>query len=154
MSSFEDRLAALTIPEPNSGCLLWLGGVTGRGYGLIWFEGKVQSVHRAVWKHRRGPIPKGLCVCHRCDVKLCAEFNHLFLGTERDNAHDCIAKGRFVFPVPSFAHGEQHGRAKLTVQDVLAIRQDGRKQNDIAATYGVDRSTISLVRRRKIWEYV
>ena len=61
MSSFEDRLAALTIPEPNSGCLLWLGGVTGRGYGLIWFEGKFK-VYIALFGNIDEDLSRKVCV--------------------------------------------------------------------------------------------
>jgi hypothetical protein len=41
-----------------------------------------------------GPIPDGICVLHRCDVKPCFNPDHLFLGTKGENNADTTAKGR------------------------------------------------------------
>ena len=35
LESLRNRLEARTLPEPNSGCWLWLGAVTNDGYGAI-----------------------------------------------------------------------------------------------------------------------
>ena len=90
------------IPEPNSGCFLWLGTVTGRGYGRLRSGGRVYAAHRFAWMLEHGPIPPGLFVLHRCDNPPCVNTRHLFLGTAADNAHDCVSKGR---------HAEQRRRS-------------------------------------------
>lgn len=82
------------IPEPNSGCLLWEGVYTGSGYGQITRNRKHIMVHRLAWEEEHGPIPPGLSVLHRCDVKGCVNVEHLFLGTHADNMRDMLAKGR------------------------------------------------------------
>jgi hypothetical protein len=41
---------------------------------------------------KHGPIPPGLCVLHRCDVRPCINPDHLFLGTQKDNMADLAAK--------------------------------------------------------------
>jgi hypothetical protein len=41
---------------------------------------------------KNGPIPAGLCVLHRCDVRPCINPDHLFLGTQKDNMADMAAK--------------------------------------------------------------
>jgi len=38
---------------------------------------------------------KGKDVCHTCDVRLCCNPAHLFIGTRSDNVADCVAKGRY-----------------------------------------------------------
>jgi hypothetical protein len=86
-----------TIPEPNSGCLLWEGAVQRYGYGHIRVggrKGRNVSVHRLVWEEANGPIPLGLHVLHQCDVPACVNINHLFLGTHSDNMRDMWNKGR------------------------------------------------------------
>lgn len=79
-------------PEPMSGCWLWTGNLT-HGYAAL---GK-KRIHRLMWEREHGPIPQGLYVCHKCDVPLCVNPSHLFLGTQKDNIQDMIQKGRANF---------------------------------------------------------
>jgi len=90
MSDWHDR----TIPEPNSGCLLWEGATVAGGYGVFSRAGKLVLAHRVAWEEANGTIPVGLHVCHTCDVPGCCNPAHLFLGTAVDNARDMVAKGR------------------------------------------------------------
>ena len=89
-----ERFYAKFVPEPNSGCWLWIGTGTRNGYGQFWFDGQFQLAHRAARQIFVGPIPADLCVLHRCDVKGCVNPDHLFLGTQRDNMLDSSRKGR------------------------------------------------------------
>jgi len=77
------------IPVPWSGCWLWEGYVRS-GYGRL----RKKSVHRLAWEEVNGPIPAGMSVCHHCDVRLCCNPDHLFIGTNGDNTRDMSAKGR------------------------------------------------------------
>ena len=88
------RLSKHIIPEPMSGCHLWIGAVAGWGYGSTRIGGKNMRAHRAVWELTNGPIPHGLWVLHRCDNPLCVNPTHLFLGTHTDNMRDAVHKGR------------------------------------------------------------
>lgn len=90
-------LFALSSPEPNTGCWLWLGTIKG-GYGNVAFCGRTMRTHRLAYELTHGPIPSGLCVCHRCDTPSCCNPDHLFLGTPNDNNQDKIRKGRDVIP--------------------------------------------------------
>jgi len=85
-----DRINAKTHQAEN-GCVEWCGA-TRDGYGLIWYQGKLQSVHRLVWMLTFGSIPEGQQVLHKCDNRICVRIDHLFLGTQADNLNDAVAK--------------------------------------------------------------
>lgn len=87
-------LERLSIPEPNSGCLLFFGCRQSDGYGYIRRRPALFLAHRVAWRVAFGPIPKDLQVLHRCDVRCCVNPAHLFLGTNDDNRADCVSKER------------------------------------------------------------
>lgn len=78
----------------HAACWLWTGGLGPRGYGHIAFQRRVWRVHRVAWLLSRGPIPHGLQVHHRCDVRLCCNPQHLWLGTQAENVTDMCIKER------------------------------------------------------------
>lgn len=88
-----------SMPEPNSGCWLWTGSYI-RKYGQLTcvrlFGPIPQYAHRASWVAFKGPIPDGLCVCHKCDTRGCVNPDHLWIGTQTDNLRDMRAKGRHI----------------------------------------------------------
>jgi hypothetical protein len=137
------------FPEPMSGCWLWGGSVDTRGYGTIWYDKKHHKAYRASWILHRGPIPRGMSVCHRCDVPACVNPDHLFLGTQAENTADMYRKGRNVT-----LRGSQHGAALLTEEKVLMIYSDARIAREIAADYGVSKSTIAAIKCGQNWSHI
>lgn len=88
-------------------CWPWTSTINEKGYGRLGVNGRSANsvlAHRAAWAISNGRDPGALCVLHRCDNRRCVNPSHLFLGTVRDNWHDCIAKGRAVFPNPPKPH--------------------------------------------------
>jgi len=146
-SSFESRL----IPEPNSGCWLWLGmRQTGKLYGIFCWKNKSMKAHRASWEIYKGPIPLGICVCHKCDIPQCVNPDHLFLGPQIDNIRDRHIKGR-----TRTAIGERQHLAKLTTEIVLGIRaSSGHTLEELGQKYGVNKTTIGRVLSRQTWRHV
>lgn len=143
--AFENR----TQYEPNSGCLIWLGGLVHNGYGQLGIGNrKMMRAHRFAWEQENGPIPDGLKVLHKCDNRVCCNAEHLFPGTQQDNIADRDAKGRQSKP-----KGEANGSAKLKETDVRLIRGDGRSLHKIAADYGIGTSQISRIKRFENWKH-
>ena len=75
-----DRFAE-KIALTDSGCIVWLAGTNGVGYGLIGLhpdEGSRKCyVHRWSYEHHVGPIPEGLHLDHLCRNTLCVNPDHL-----------------------------------------------------------------------------
>jgi hypothetical protein len=89
-----ERLDRNSIPEPNSGCRLWIRCLDAHGYGVMRVDGVIRSAHRMSYFNHYGALPDGLFVCHHCDNPCCIEPTHLFLGTPADNMRDRDSKGR------------------------------------------------------------
>lgn len=75
-------------------CWVWNGTVGNHGYGKINDFGDMVLTHRVSYEATYGKIPEGMQVLHKCDVKLCVNPDHLFIGTQKDNVQDMLRKGR------------------------------------------------------------
>lgn len=143
---------------PESGCWDWAGG-TNKGYGeLQWtVEGQNKSIlaHRVSYSIFNGvPIPPpSVKVLHSCDRPICQQPRHLRAGTQADNAHDMAVRERGVKARPDI-RGERNPQAKLTRQDVVAIRASKGKLREIAEQYGISVSQASKVQRGDWWKEV
>ncbi len=146
LEKISDHLRRKTERDPN-GCLLWTGPANPAGYGKMDFEHGVKrkrlSAHRAAYELAYGEIPSGKFVCHKCDVKICCEPSHLFLGDARINYDDMVSKGR------SKRAGESELQNKI--RDMCL---DGVKPSIIRKQLGVHQSEIYR-RAAELWfDYV
>ena len=82
--------------DRSGDCWLWKGFVNANGYGRVKVGPKKKQMlaHRQAWVVTHGNVPDDLCVCHKCDVRLCVNPDHLFLGTRIDNNRDMYEKMR------------------------------------------------------------
>lgn len=148
-----EKLEAGSIPEPNSGCLLWCGATNQKGYGRVRWNARTQSAHRLAWLAAYGPIPPGMLVCHKCDVPACINPTHLWLGTNDQNMADMVAKGRSPDGTQT-TRGEAHPISKIAESAVRAILADVRPHPAIAADHGITRSMVGKIKRRQSWRHV
>lgn len=162
---------------PNGDCLEWMGQYSNSGYGHKSIMGRKFLIHRLVYLIHNGPLPKGVCVLHKCDNRKCIKYEHLFPGTKKDNAIDMVRKGRQIFQVhperiargdrcgsrthpESRPHlfGEASGMARLTNEDVLKIRelyaQGNMSQARLGKMFGVCQTTIVKVVNRITWSHI
>ena len=145
----------------STGCWLWTGCKTRGGYGEIRINGRMTGTHRAMHEAYNGPIPSGFSVCHHCDNPLCANPAHLFLGTQSDNIHDAMSKGRmagFLRYPDRRPRGESQGHSVLVESQVREIRceysfnKTGYKR--LARKYGVSPTTIYDIVHTRTWKHV
>jgi hypothetical protein len=87
-------IEAMSMPEPNSGCWIWLGAFDKKGYGRI---SRVSygtgAAHRYSLTSTVGDIGE-LHALHHCDNPACVNPGHLYGGTPRQNTDDMMRKGR------------------------------------------------------------
>jgi hypothetical protein len=160
---FANRLIAYRTPvsrlsvfwanvDKSGDCWLWTKGCYWSGYGSFAWKGRSRPTHRIAWEITHGPIPDGLHVLHRCDVRRCVNPAHLFLGTESDNHRDKVRKGR-----QGAARGEKSRNAKLTDEIVREMRTRyaaGEHQTDLGRCFGVNSSVVSRAVRGETWRHV
>ena len=145
--SLEVRFGKSYIPEPNSGCWLWIENIDNKGYGRIQHNGKMQLAHRISYHLHIAKTNQ--FVLHNCDNPCCVNPEHLYAGTQKDNMRDRSARNRCWDQ-----RGENGPRAKLTAKQVLEIRADSRVQHVIAKEYGISQAEVSLIKLRKHWGHI
>lgn len=112
------------------------------------WNGKQCCLHRKVYCEYNGlrlEDIEGLVVRHKCDNPRCINGAHLEMGSQKDNAQDCVRRGRRARRKPSLH--------KLTEEQVDAIRKEyipGKvTQAQLGAKYGVGQDVISRIINRK-----
>jgi hypothetical protein len=139
-----DLFLERAVPEPMSGCWLWMGSMLWNGYGRY----KNVKAHRLAWEIFNGPVPSSLFVLHRCDTRLCVNPDHLFLGSTADNMADKVRKGRQ-------AMGSKNGQSKLTEEQVRHIRELSASLQlaELAKKFGVCKTTIYYIVSGQRWSH-
>ncbi len=160
----------------SASCWLWTGAKDGDGYGKVktpTIAGRrwILGAHRVSFFLENGPFDASLCVCHRCDVPLCVNPSHLFLGTHADNVADRLRKGRgssgakhslVVRSRTSVKWNPKRGAtnklAKLTDEKVRAARllyaSGDFSQRDLGRMFDVSHVVMGKALRRETWEHV
>lgn len=151
------RFESKYIPEPNSGCWLWLDALDVYGYGRLQVKKRAVKAHRTSYELHIGPIQDGKLVCHRCDTRCCVNPDHLFVGTIADNNADMLAKGRHRHgwkPHP----GGLNCKAKISEADAKHILHSalvvGVRRSKIAAEMGISKNLIDKLCGGKTWAHI
>jgi hypothetical protein len=164
--TLEERFYA-KVEKIEGGCWLWIGRLNRSGYGDLYYDGKKRRAHRISYEIHVGEVPDGMFVCHSCDVPMCVNPAHLWIGTNEENMRDMVAKGRHktaarmaiknVSKGKNYNAGERNARAKLKEADVLQVINlcsQGKTRKYIANQFGVSASLISEIRNGKRWAHL
>lgn len=132
----------------ENGCWVWKKSKRSNGYGWICWKGEKKETHRLYWLLSGRVIPEGFHIRHGhgCS-KACFNPYHLTSGTRAENNADKIRDG-------TSNRGEKSPEAKLTNEQVLAIRASEKSQKELGEEYGVCYQTISAIINRKTWKHI
>lgn len=133
-------------------CWNWKNGKIRDGYGMFWLETGNVRAHKLAYILTYGDIDDSLVIMHKCDNPSCCNPRHLQPGTQMQNVHDCMKKGRrrVVF-------GESRSNSKLTNEDVMEIRRrydNGESGREIAKSIGMSRWHVTQIARREAWTHI
>lgn len=134
----------------TAGCWLWTGVINKQhGYGTFTDEtGWPCRAHRYSWMLRYGEIPAETLVCHTCDVRHCVRWDHLFLGTCKDNLQDASSKRRMAWGV----RHAMHVLSEAQVHEIRRMRVSGALLREVAKQFGVSVATVSNIARGNNWK--
>lgn len=118
----------------------------GRPYLGLWKNNKQKIVrpHKLVLEAFIGKAPKGMECCHNDGNQQNNKLDNLRWDTPKNNHADKLKHG-------TSNTGERCNWAKLTKNQVIAIRADLRTQKEIAVEYGVQQSQISRIKNGIRW---
>jgi HNH endonuclease len=130
--------------EVHGGCWIWTRS-TCKGYGQLRAKGRAQYTHRVAYEltHKVKLDPTQIC-CHACDVALCCNPAHLFIGTQQDNMRDFGRKERSPHISISREQAEK----------IVSLAMEGNTSSEISRITGVKRTTVVNIRARTAWLHV
>lgn len=161
-------------------CWPWMANKNAKGYGNFRAANRQLRANRVALYLSTGVDPFPLEACHSCDFPPCSNGRHLSPGTTQANIAERDIKGRTARGDRSgprlhpdrmlrgdqhpnrirperMARGERQHLAKLSAAQVVEIRllnHDGVSSRALGIKFGVDKSTIKRIVRRKTWAHV
>jgi hypothetical protein len=144
-------------PIPFAGCWIWMGDLNRDGYGRrVDGSRDHRPAHKVFYEREKGPVPDGLCVLHKCDIRSCVNPDHMFIGTKTDNSVDKVTKSRQA-QGSSHSNATKRGflarggyrRRKITRELSEAIKNDPRPAKEAALAFDVGVHTVRNIRQGK-----
>lgn len=120
--SLIERFEEKYIPEPNSGCWLWVGADNANGHGQMTIGNKRVYAHRFSYEYFCDKIPDGMEIDHLCRVRCCVNPIHLEPVTRSQN----IKRSPIMCPAACPKGHEYTGKS-------FYLRKSGRKICKICA---------------------
>lgn len=137
------------VINQEAGCHEWQGYRDKNDYGIFYYLGNPQRVHRWIFAYTEElkELTEDQYILHRCDNPCCCNPEHLFLGDNDLNVKDMMIKGRQ-------RKGEQIGNSKLKdyqAEEIRNLLKEGKlTQLKIAKMYGIRQTTISKIKLGQI----
>src|ERR1700722_1233515 len=89
-----EKFSESYIPEPMSGCWIWVLYTDKRGYGYFWIKDRKHTAHRASLMLLGLEVPNDMEVDHICKNRSCVNPKHWRVVTKKENLsfRDCGPK--------------------------------------------------------------
>ena len=127
------------IALTDSGCIEWIGGISGGGYGSFAVSTahaneKKDCAHRWSYEYHTGPIPEGSDIDHLCRNRKCVNPEHLEAVTRRENIRRATAlithcpQGHPYDDANTIVNDKGHRKCRACVQARDRARR-GRRTN-------------------------
>ena len=167
MERIANKTKSVPVPPGKrvvTNCLIWTAYAV-KGYGRIHYNGKERQVSYVAYididgltsvptKNTNGELQE---ICHLCDVSLCVEPTHLYVGTRAQNGVDRIKNGSHK--------GEKHYNATISEDLARKIkwskplakkRKKGthKTQDARAKEFGVSKAVVSAIDKGGSWSYL
>lgn len=121
-------------------CWEWLKAHGADGYGKTCFLGKKIMTHVASCESKnKRHQKKDEVTRHLCGNRICCNPGHLEFGSRHQNNMDAL---------------EQNGGKHIKAEDVPTIRNSMDSYMQLSEEYGVSKTTISSIKRRKTWSHI
>lgn len=97
------------LPEPNSGCWLWIGNTSNTNYGMYYTDpAKRRVAHRVSYETLVGPVPDELVLDHLCRTRCCVNPDHLEPVTMAENVYRGIGPSAINLTRTHCPHGHEY----------------------------------------------
>lgn len=81
--------------DPETGCWVWTGGVSTKGYPSVRHANVRHRTHRLAYQLWVEPLDEALVVHHVCANRLCINPNHLQAVTAQDNTAEMLERHKY-----------------------------------------------------------
>ena len=139
--------------EEVGDCLEWQGHVSSGGSPRIWHEGKTHSVRKLMLQAngKASEVPPKRKLMTTCENPRCVHPSHLVIVPMAKFVRDrLVANTNHQIRAAKIAKARRKS-AKLTADDVAAIRASDEADHILAERYGVSRSHVSGIQARTKW---
>lgn len=126
-------------------CIEWTGSVSHNGYGkfMVGPAGgqRTWPAHRWSYLQAHGAVPELLR--HKCDNPRCVRADHLEPGTQLQNVHDAMERGRRVVTL-----------TPDLVRHFRSVRARGESMRGEAARLGLPYLTVYSAATGRTWRHI
>lgn len=151
----ENKFWENILPDPSSGCWIWLGAIDSSGYGSLHQKTKASTwitirSHVVSFILHRGYKPKKpRMVLHTCDIRICCHPDHLYDGTSQQNTNDRKLRNS--------RNGENNPAVKITNEIALEIKillSKHYKVKYIANKLQISKHIIYNIKYNNTWSHI